>query len=243
MLVDFPAQDNMRFSLRAVALASLAVSAVAARGSLLDDTPSRFVTLDGFRVHYKLAGRGRTAIVFVHGFGSDMNVWRNQIGWFARSARVVAVDLPGHGSSDKPPSDASIPSIARALRAVLDDARVDRAILVGRSSGTVVIRQFDRMFPWRTRALAAIDGVLRRSDAAALPDDRFASAMSDAATWKDDRVVVPLLVLERSDPARNEASIAAVRAIGEDVDYQTLATSDELNARLEKWLVKKKLLR
>src|SRR5262245_58618196 len=50
---------------------------------------------------------------------------------------------------------------ARAIEAVLEDAKVERATLVGHSMGTPVIRQFYRKYPNKTRALVIVDGSLR----------------------------------------------------------------------------------
>jgi pimeloyl-ACP methyl ester carboxylesterase len=50
---------------------------------------------------------------------------------------------------------------ARAVDAVLRDAHVDRAVLVGHSMGTPVVRQFYRKYPQKTLALVIVDGALR----------------------------------------------------------------------------------
>jgi pimeloyl-ACP methyl ester carboxylesterase len=53
---------------------------------------------------------------------------------------------------------------ARSVAAVLQDAGVETAVLVGHSMGTPVIRQFYRRFPHKTRALVVVDGSLRAFD-------------------------------------------------------------------------------
>jgi len=130
-------------------------------GASLDQAPSRFAKLDGLRVHYKSLGRGPEALVFVHGWAGDMEFWRFQVPTFAGKTRVIAIDLPGHGRSDKPDVAYTMDLFARAIDAVLRDARVNRAVLVGHSMGTPVVRQFYRLFPSKTMALVAADGALR----------------------------------------------------------------------------------
>jgi len=125
------------------------------------DAPSRFAKLDGVRVHYKSYGKGREALVFVHGWTCNMSFWRGQIPAFEGKTRVIAIDLPGHGQSDKPHVDYSMDFFARSIDAVLRDAGVDRAVLVGHSMGTPVIRQFYRKYPNKTLALVVVDGPLR----------------------------------------------------------------------------------
>ena len=125
------------------------------------DAPSRYAKLDGSRVHYKSFGKGREALVFVHGWTCNMSFWRGQVPAFETKSRVIAIDLPGHGQSDKPHVDYSMDFFARSVDAVLRDAGVDRAVLVGHSMGTPVIRQFYRKYPNKTLALVLVDGALR----------------------------------------------------------------------------------
>lgn len=121
---------------------------------------SRFATLDGMRIHYVDGGRDADALVFVHGWAGDHAVWRSQIDAFG-DTRVLAVDLPGHGRSASPRTEYTVDLLARAVAAVMDDAKVRRATLVGHSNGVAVVRGFHRMHPERTRALVAVEGPLR----------------------------------------------------------------------------------
>jgi pimeloyl-ACP methyl ester carboxylesterase len=75
--------------------------------------------------------------------------------------RVVAIDLPGHGASDTPEIAYTMPLFARAIDAVLRDAKVDQAVLAGHSMGTPVVWQFARLYPAKTLALVAVDGSFR----------------------------------------------------------------------------------
>jgi pimeloyl-ACP methyl ester carboxylesterase len=151
-----------------VALLTLALAGLAAPGeepaSTVDQAPSRFAALDGLRVHYKSLGHGETALVFVHGWTCDLTFWRAQVPAFVDKTRVLLTDLPGHGQSAKPTIEYTMDLFARAVDAVLQDARVDTAVLVGHSMGMPVIRQFYRLFPHKTRALVAVDGSLRAFD-------------------------------------------------------------------------------
>jgi pimeloyl-ACP methyl ester carboxylesterase len=125
------------------------------------DGDSRFAKLDGRQIHYENHGKGREAIVLIHGWTCDLGFWRGQIPDLARRGRVIAVDLPGHGRSDKPEIAYSMELFARAVDAVLKDAGVDRAVLIGHSMGTPVARQFYRKYPKKTLGLVIVDGALR----------------------------------------------------------------------------------
>ena len=126
----------------------------------LSEVPSRFATLDGVRIHYKSLGDGETAVVFIHGWTCDLTFWRAQVEDVAGKGRLVFLDLPGHGSSDKPKRAYTMDYFAQAVEAVRKDAGIEDLALVGHSMGTPVMRQYYRAHPERTRALVAVDGSL-----------------------------------------------------------------------------------
>ena len=111
---------------------------------------SRFTKLDGARIHYVNYGKGGDALVLIHGWTQNVDGWRDQVPDFAKRYRVIAIDLPGHGQSDKPQTTYSMDYFAQAVDAVLRDAKVKRAVLVGHSMGTPVARQFYRKYPEKT---------------------------------------------------------------------------------------------
>ena len=122
---------------------------------------SRTAQLDGSKVHYTDYGTGENALLFVHGWACDETFWSGQAAALAEKYRVITIDLPGHGQSDKPQIAYTMPLYARAIDAVLTDAKVKAATLIGHSNGTPVIRQFYRQHPEKTRALVIVDGGLR----------------------------------------------------------------------------------
>lgn len=122
---------------------------------------AHFATLDGVRIHYTNYGAGENALLFVHGWSSDETVWKKQASALAGTTRVLTVDLPGHGQSDQPEIDYTMDYYARAIDAVLRDAGVSKAVLVGHSNGTPVIRQFYRRYPQKVSGLVVVDGSLR----------------------------------------------------------------------------------
>lgn len=122
---------------------------------------SRFAKLDGARIHYVNYGKGDDALVLIHGWTWNVDSWRDQIPDLAKRNRVIAIDLIGHGQSDKPETTYSMDLFAQAVDAVMRDAKVNRAVLVGHSMGTPVARQFYRKYPGKTLAIVIVDGSLR----------------------------------------------------------------------------------
>jgi pimeloyl-ACP methyl ester carboxylesterase len=123
---------------------------------------SHFARMGTNRIHYLTTGQGTNAIVFIHGWACNAGFWREQMPTFERKARLVLIDLPGHGDSDKPEVDYTMSYFADAVIAVMRDAKVERATLVGHSMGTPVICKVYAKAPERVAALVAVDGFLRR---------------------------------------------------------------------------------
>ena len=141
-------------------LVALLISTALAFGSETQGV-SRSVALDGAKVHYTDYGAGENALLFVHGWACDESFWAGQAPALAAKFHVITIDLPGHGQSDKPQIAYTMDLYARSIDAVLRDAKVKAATLIGHSNGTPVIRQFYRKFPEKTRALVIVDGALR----------------------------------------------------------------------------------
>lgn len=102
------------------------------------------------------AGSGE-AVVLVHGLGATKASMLPTLRALAPSFRTIAVDLPGHGDSDKPvgrPYDP--PFFARALVALLDELGIERAHFVGNSLGGRVSLEMGLAHPDRTERLALL---------------------------------------------------------------------------------------
>ena len=114
---------------------------------------------DGVAVDYTSTGRGERAVAFVHGWGCSKEFWRHSLGAFPEY-RALAIDLPGHGSSDKPRVQYSLQYFADSVAAVMLDAHIEEVVLVGHSMGTSVAREFYRRHTERALALVLVDGSL-----------------------------------------------------------------------------------
>ena len=137
---------------------------------------SHFISSGTNKIHYVTVGKSNQTIVLVHCWAGNSGFWREQVPALADKARLVLIDLPGHGQSDKPHTQYSMDFFASAVLAVMRDARVDKATLIGHSMGTPVICRVYKQAPEKVAALVAIDGVLRKPKIPAEQSERFIAA-------------------------------------------------------------------
>jgi pimeloyl-ACP methyl ester carboxylesterase len=127
-------------------------------------------------------------LLLVHGITGSYETWRDVLPLLARSHRVIAPDLPGHGRSDKPRGDYSLGAHACALRDLMIALDIDTATLVGHSLGGGVVMQFAYQFPELCERLGLVSsGGLGQSvhpalRAAALPGSEYVLPLI-AAPW------------------------------------------------------------
>lgn len=164
-------------SIAAVAYLLFQLPALAQKLSHADNpipnVQSHFARFETNQVHYLTAGEGEKALVWVHGWSGHSGFWREQIPAFRTTARLILVDLPGHGQSDKPRVNYTMDYLASGVLAVMRDAGVDKASLIGHSMGVPVICRVQAQAPERVAALVAIDGLLRRPSFTPEEAERF----------------------------------------------------------------------
>ena len=202
------------------------------------DGDSQFAKLDGAKIHYKSYGKGKDALVLIHGWTCNLENWRDQIPDFAKRNRVIAIDLPGHGQSDKPQIAYTMDVFANAVDAVMRDAKVERAVLVGHSMGTPVARQFYRKYPQKTLAIVIVDGGLRlfgtkemRDGFLAMyraPNYKEAGAQFLAMTMKN----LPAAELERANQSFANTPQYVIVSAMEGMSDEALYATDKINVQV-----------
>lgn len=118
-------------------------------------TQLRELTLHGNRVAYLDEGAG-DVLLLIHGIGGSSECWRDVVHKLSLRYRVIAVDLLGHGQSDKPRSDYSLGAFAVWLRDFLDALNIYEATVVGHSFGGGVALQFAHQHKEYCRRLVLI---------------------------------------------------------------------------------------
>lgn len=118
---------------------------------------SRFVTVDGLRLHYLEGGSG-DPVLLLHGWPTSSFLWRNVAPEIATQNRVLALDLPGFGTSDKPLDVSySFRFFANVLDGFLNAVGVDRVSLVVHDLGGPIGLYWASQHPERLQRLALLN--------------------------------------------------------------------------------------
>ena len=129
---------------------------------------SRFVEAAGIRWHVQDipgAGSGEPSLpvmLLLHGTGAATHSWRGLVPHLRERFRLVAMDLPGHGFTQRPPTELyTLPGMARGVSAVLRTLDARPALAVGHSAGAAVMLRMvlDRLIA--PRGVVSLNGALR----------------------------------------------------------------------------------
>lgn len=121
---------------------------------------SRMVASGGLDWHVQIMGDGPT-LLLLHGTGASTHSWRDLAPLLAPHFRVVAPDLPGHGfTASRGARTQSLPSMARAVAALLDTLGVSPVIVAGHSAGAAVAVRLALDESIAPRRLIALNGAL-----------------------------------------------------------------------------------
>jgi len=115
------------------------------------------VSFDSERIAYQVAGQGETTLIFVHGWSCDGRYWHNQLHPFTKSHQVITLDLAGHGHSSSNRSDYLMLSFAKDVKAIIDQEKVNKAILIGHSMGGAIIAEAAKLMPKTVIGIIGVD--------------------------------------------------------------------------------------
>ena len=116
-----------------------------------------FTTRDNTRLYWRLEGtENRPALLLLNSIGTDMSLWDAVLPFLKTSFRLLRMDMRGHGASDAPDGDYSLPMLAADAMAVLDAAGIAQTATAGVSLGGMVAMQMGLDYPEKISSLALI---------------------------------------------------------------------------------------
>ncbi|WP_260596926.1 alpha/beta fold hydrolase [Sphingomonas endolithica] len=118
----------------------------------------RYATVDGLRFHYVTAGQDDAEpLVLLAGFPESWYAWRRVMPLLAKRFRVIAIDLPGQGDTDKPMDGYDTGSIARRVHGLLARLGVSQYGLAAHDIGAWVALPYALTYPDEVVRLALLD--------------------------------------------------------------------------------------
>lgn len=120
---------------------------------------SRFIDVGGVNAHVRDQGdRDGIPIVLIHGSMGSLHMWEGWVQALGQRARLITVDLPGHGLTGVwPREEYTIDAYADFVEVLVDALNLDRFVLVGHSMGGAVAWSFAATRPDRVSQLVLVD--------------------------------------------------------------------------------------
>jgi 3-oxoadipate enol-lactonase len=144
------------------------------------------IQINHTELYYESSGQG-DPLLFIHGLGSSVRDWENQISYFAERYRVVVLDLRGHGKSDKPPGPYSSRLFADDITELIRSLDIAPVHVVGLSLGGFIACQLAVDHIDLVRSLVVVNSVPD------LPRDTFRDRLRITWTLSLRRLIVRFL--------------------------------------------------
>ena len=112
--------------------------------------------VNNIEIAYDDTGSG-PAVVLIHGYPFNRSMWTDQVSTLTDRYRVVTLDLRGHGESESSSGASTMKLLAQDIAALMDELRIERAVIGGLSMGGYVALAFYQLFPERVEKLLLAD--------------------------------------------------------------------------------------
>jgi pimeloyl-ACP methyl ester carboxylesterase len=125
----------------------------------LDTSPheSKFVNVNGIRLHYLDWGGNGPVLLFLTGLGLSAHIYDKFAPRFTDKFHVIALTRRGHGDSDYPETGYDADTLTEDVRQFMDALGIDKAILVGHSLANIELCHFAALYPERILKLVFLE--------------------------------------------------------------------------------------
>ncbi len=112
-----------------------------------------FIEINGHEIYYQVHSDKGTPLLLVMGLGGTSNSWNFQTEELKKYYKVITLDNRGCGQSSMPDQPYSMEMYADDLAAILDQEKIDSAIIIGASMGGLITQEFYHKYPEKVKAL------------------------------------------------------------------------------------------
>lgn len=153
-------QNGRRSAVRKAAF--LLVTLVTADGLAQQEPTTGYAPINGINMYYEVHGGGEPVVLLHGAFMTITNNWAGWIGELAKTRKVIAVEMQGHGRTADVPRDITEENLADDVAALLSYLKIPRADVVGYSMGGAVAMQTAIRHPGSVRRAVIISSTFRR---------------------------------------------------------------------------------
>jgi 3-oxoadipate enol-lactonase len=175
-----------------------------------------FLSVDGLKTFYESEGKGRT-LILIHGAGGMSSYWVNQLTELSKKLRVIAIDLPGHGKSERMKQKPTIERYVKHVAGFMKQIKLEKAVIAGHSMGGMVVQQLVLEHPKLVEKLIIIDSSAKFQNQGNLPD-RIRDNPVEAGLELLNRLLSPKTLAEG-----NLSSLMKYFRVDADFDLSILA--------------------
>ncbi|WP_304038921.1 alpha/beta fold hydrolase [Mesonia mobilis] len=115
-----------------------------------------YISYKNIQIAFTVEGKAET-IVLLHGFLESSTIWKNVVSAFKETHQIIAIDLLGHGKTEKLGYIHSMETMAETVHAVLSELKVEKASIIGHSMGGYVALAFAEKFPQQLEKLILLN--------------------------------------------------------------------------------------
>jgi pimeloyl-ACP methyl ester carboxylesterase len=142
-----------------LAIGTLALAAAAPAAAVKVNIEDKYVTVNGVKLHYLVAGRGEP-VILLHGYAQNSHMWRPLMAELGKTRRVIAPDLRGFGDSAKPACCYDKKSMAQDIHALTRSLGIGKAGVAGHDIGLMVAYAYAAQYPTEVDRLALMDAFI-----------------------------------------------------------------------------------
>ena len=121
-----------------------------------------YAPVNGLKMYYEIHGNGEPLVLLHGAFMAISGDWNDWINEFAKTRKVIAVDMQGHGRTADIKRDITYENLADDVAGLLDYLRIERADIMGYSLGGGAAMEVAIRYPEKVRKVVVISHPMRR---------------------------------------------------------------------------------